>query len=88
LVLCTNRGWKKKEIVLQLILGGKSIKIKLKDIGLKHRSVECYIRRDIAYLIKQYDAKTKNRIRKGQNKLQRKHYDYDRAKIAESCIKR
>ncbi|TRX12151.1 type II CRISPR RNA-guided endonuclease Cas9 [Flavobacterium gawalongense] len=53
----------------------------------KTSGVECYfIRQDIAYLIKQYDAKTKIGELESQNKLQTTMSN-DRLKISESCIK-
>ena len=53
----------------------------------KTSGVECYfIRQDIAYLIKQYDAKTKIGELESQNKLQTT-MSVDRFKIAEFCIK-
>jgi CRISPR-associated endonuclease Csn1 len=53
----------------------------------KTSGVECYfIRQDIAYLIKQYDAKTKIGELESQNKLQIT-MSTERLKIAESCIK-
>ena len=53
----------------------------------KSSGVECYfIRQDIAYLIKQYDSKTKIGELESQNKLQTT-MSIDRQKIAEFCIK-
>ncbi len=53
----------------------------------KTSGVECYfIRQDIAYLIKQYDAKTKIGELESQNKLQVTMTE-DRMKIADVCIK-
>lgn len=53
----------------------------------KTSGTECYfVRHDIAYLIKQYDAKTKIGELESQNKLQVTMTD-DRIKIADSCIK-
>ena len=53
----------------------------------KTSGVECYfVRQDIAYLIKQYDAKTKIGELESQNKLQVTMTD-DRMKIADVCFK-
>lgn len=53
----------------------------------KTSGTECYfVRQDIAYLIKQYDAKTKIGELESQNKLQVTMSD-DRAKIADVCLK-
>ncbi|WP_299178414.1 type II CRISPR RNA-guided endonuclease Cas9 [uncultured Chryseobacterium sp.] len=53
----------------------------------KTSGVECYfVRQDIAYLIKQYDAKTKIGELESQNKLQVTMTD-DRIKIADVCLK-
>lgn len=53
----------------------------------KASGTECYfIRQDIAFLIKQYDAKTKFGELESQNKLQTTMTN-DRLKIAEYCVK-
>lgn len=53
----------------------------------KTSGVECYfIRQDIAYLVKQYDAKTKIGELESQNKLQVTMTE-DRMKISEFCLK-
>lgn len=53
----------------------------------KTSGVECYfVRQDIAYLIKQYDAKTKIGELESQNKLQVTMTD-DRIKIVDVCLK-
>jgi CRISPR-associated endonuclease Csn1 len=53
----------------------------------KTSGVECYfIRQDIAYLVKQYDAKTKIGELESQNKLQ-VTMTKDRMKISEFCLK-
>lgn len=53
----------------------------------KASGVECYfIRQDIAYLIKNYDAKTKIGELESQNKLQTTMTD-DRLKITDVCVK-
>ena len=53
----------------------------------KFSGVECYfVRHDIAYLIKNYDAKTKIGELESQNKLQSTMTD-DRLKITDVCVK-
>lgn len=53
----------------------------------KTSGIECYfVRQDIAYLIKQYDAKSKMGELESQNKLQVTMTE-DRMKIADVCIK-